>query len=421
MTESSPEPAVRLDDLISYVASQHPGADPLQQLEDAVATSTYLGEVSDHLIGFFVDKARNSGATWTDIGQHMGVSKQAAQKRFVAKESEEIDYPKWGMFSRFTPRARKVVAVARDSAAEMGHDEVSNGTHPARADQRVRRSRGRAIVELGRPLIEVHAAVIGRLPEAEGEEQASDPVRPRPEEDARTRAARSPAFRPQLHRHRTHPARTAAHPLRPDGAVPGRHRSHRGSRAGLARRCPRGPDGPEGLAATRPTRAGRALPTPPFAFQSEGMTTAQQDPADERTDAALLDYGSKVVAVEPGGVEFIPLDERHGTPIQLFWTWTSPNMEFATIAVGILGVAVLRADVLAVGRWRSSSAPRWARSRQGVLSTWGPKHGLPQMVLSRSGVRLPRQHPAGRAQRDHRRHRLVRRQQRQRRAAPCTR
>src|ERR1700727_354377 len=32
-------------------------------------------------------------------------------------------------------------------------------------------------------------------------------------------------------------------------------------------------------------------------------------------------YGEKVVAVEPGGVEFIPLNERHGKPIQLLWTW----------------------------------------------------------------------------------------------------
>ncbi len=38
-------------------------------------------------------------------------------------------------------------------------------------------------------------------------------------------------------------------------------------------------------------------------------------------------YGTQVIAVEPGGAEFIPLDERHGKPIQLFWTWTSPNME----------------------------------------------------------------------------------------------
>ena len=41
--------------------------------------------------------------------------------------------------------------------------------------------------------------------------------------------------------------------------------------------------------------------------------------------------------VEPGGAEFIPLHERHGKPLQLFWTWTSPNLEFATVFVGVLG------------------------------------------------------------------------------------
>src|SRR6266567_9307484 len=51
------------------------------------------------------------------------------------------------------------------------------------------------------------------------------------------------------------------------------------------------------------------------------------------------DYGEKVGTVEPGGAEFIPLHERHGKPLQLFWTWTSPNLEFATVFVGVLAVA----------------------------------------------------------------------------------
>ena len=51
-------------------------------------------------------------------------------------------------------------------------------------------------------------------------------------------------------------------------------------------------------------------------------------------------YGTKVAAVEPGGAEFIPLNERHGKPLQLFWTWTSPNFEFATVFVGVIGVAI---------------------------------------------------------------------------------
>src|SRR5438270_10251829 len=33
------------------------------------------------------------------------------------------------------------------------------------------------------------------------------------------------------------------------------------------------------------------------------------------------EYGDRVMAVEPGGIEYIALDERHGKPRQLFWTW----------------------------------------------------------------------------------------------------
>ena len=43
--------------------------------------------------------------------------------------------------------------------------------------------------------------------------------------------------------------------------------------------------------------------------------------------------------MEPGGNEDIAEADRHGRPRQLFWTWTSPNLEFATIFVGVLAVA----------------------------------------------------------------------------------
>ncbi|HEX4214492.1 MAG TPA: cytosine permease, partial [Candidatus Dormibacteraeota bacterium] len=51
-------------------------------------------------------------------------------------------------------------------------------------------------------------------------------------------------------------------------------------------------------------------------------------------------YGDSVVQIEPGGIEYIPDEERHGRPLQLFATWVSPNLEFATIYVGVIGVAV---------------------------------------------------------------------------------
>jgi len=53
------------------------------------------------------------------------------------------------------------------------------------------------------------------------------------------------------------------------------------------------------------------------------------------------DYGAKVVAVEPGGAEYVPQHERHGKPIQLLWTWLSPNLEFATVFLGVLATGII--------------------------------------------------------------------------------
>jgi Clp amino terminal domain, pathogenicity island component len=112
---------VRLDDLIGVIKQVH--SEPLDQLTDAVLAAETLGEVADHLIGHFVDQARKSGASWTEIGKCMGVTKQAAQKRFVPKADAALD-PEAG-FGRFTPRARNVVVVAQNKAHDAGNDEIT--------------------------------------------------------------------------------------------------------------------------------------------------------------------------------------------------------------------------------------------------------------------------------------------------------
>jgi hypothetical protein len=106
---------VPLDNLVSYVKSLHPQADPLDHLSDAMRVSAQVDEQSDALIGYFVDRARHSGASWSQIGASMGVSKQAAQKRFVARDL----VPEGGeLFSRFTPRSRNALVAAGRIAAE---------------------------------------------------------------------------------------------------------------------------------------------------------------------------------------------------------------------------------------------------------------------------------------------------------------
>ncbi len=94
----------------------------LQHLADAVALADRLGELADHLIGHFVDQARKAGATWTDIGQSMGVSKQAAQKRFVPKSADTRGSLDAGPFGRFTERARHVIVASQEEARAAGHD-----------------------------------------------------------------------------------------------------------------------------------------------------------------------------------------------------------------------------------------------------------------------------------------------------------
>ncbi|MEU9288812.1 Clp protease N-terminal domain-containing protein [Streptomyces sp. NPDC048275] len=111
--------SVRLDDLIDAIKKVH--TNTLDQLQDAVIAADHLGDVADHLIGHFVDQARRSGASWTDIGKSMGVTRQAAQKRFVPKAESDLD-PSQG-FSRYTPRARNVVVAAHNEAKAAGNAE----------------------------------------------------------------------------------------------------------------------------------------------------------------------------------------------------------------------------------------------------------------------------------------------------------
>ncbi|WP_040792853.1 Clp protease N-terminal domain-containing protein [Nocardia paucivorans] len=117
---------VRLDDLIEVIKKARPD-NVLDQLSDAVVAADHLGEVADHLIGHFVDQARRAGASWTEIGASMGVSKQAAQKRFVPRTPSDpaaatMD-PNAG-FGKFTERARAVVVASQEAARISGGKQI---------------------------------------------------------------------------------------------------------------------------------------------------------------------------------------------------------------------------------------------------------------------------------------------------------
>ncbi len=95
---------------------------------------------------------------------------------------------------------------------------------------------------------------------------------------------------------------------------------------------------------------------------------------------------AKATSIETNDVAPIPAAERHGKAWHLFTVWSSPNLEFATIFIGALavfaGLNVWQAILaLALGNGLAAITHGW-------FSSWGPRHGVPQMVISRSAFGL---------------------------------
>ncbi|MFI6804117.1 Clp protease N-terminal domain-containing protein [Streptomyces luteogriseus] len=162
MTNPDTTSSIRLDDLIAAIKKVH--EEPLDQLQDAVIAADHLGDVADHLIGHFVDQARRSGASWTDIGKSMGVTRQAAQKRFVPKESADLD-PSQG-FSRYTLRARNVVMTAHSESKAARNAEGVPEHLVLGLLAEPEGLAAKAIVEQGVPLDTVREAATAALPPA---------------------------------------------------------------------------------------------------------------------------------------------------------------------------------------------------------------------------------------------------------------
>ena len=106
----------RLDALVDEIEQDHPD-EPLEQLTAAVLQAARLAALSDHLVGHFVDVARRHGCSWGEVGGSLGVTKQAAQQRFVVKDDLTL-------LSAFTAKARQAVLHAAREARERGGSEV---------------------------------------------------------------------------------------------------------------------------------------------------------------------------------------------------------------------------------------------------------------------------------------------------------
>jgi hypothetical protein len=117
-------PPYRVEQLVDQVIGDTPDASALERLARSVIQAEQLTVLGDQLVGHFVDEARQAGASWTEIGSALGVSKQAVQKRFV---SRRVPGDSKALFTRFDDEARAVVVEAMELARDGRHGQVNTG------------------------------------------------------------------------------------------------------------------------------------------------------------------------------------------------------------------------------------------------------------------------------------------------------
>ena len=93
-------------------------------------------------------------------------------------------------------------------------------------------------------------------------------------------------------------------------------------------------------------------------------------------------YRDQVLQVEPTGIEYVRPEQRHGRARHLFGLWFSANAEIATWTVGVLAIALYGTSLRgAIVGLVAGNVIGFALL--GVLATFGPRYGVPQMVASR--------------------------------------
>lgn len=114
--------------LIGLVEDAAPDGTALDRVAAAVRLGDDVSDAADASVRHFVDAARRAGHSWTEIGARMGVSKQAARKRFPDVEPVLEDLPELEV----RPRLAACLDVARreaeaDGAAEPGSQHLLLG------------------------------------------------------------------------------------------------------------------------------------------------------------------------------------------------------------------------------------------------------------------------------------------------------
>lgn len=103
----------QFEDVVARIEARARSEAALDRLAVAVDESQRLAELADRILGHYVRLARSQEASWTQIGNALGSSKQAAQQRFPE--------PSVGVQ---TPSAYAALVTAEAEALSLGHNYI---------------------------------------------------------------------------------------------------------------------------------------------------------------------------------------------------------------------------------------------------------------------------------------------------------
>lgn len=166
------------DSLIRFVQRSSEGA--LTRLEDALRVSEELATAGDVVVDHFVEEARLAQHSWVEIGEVLGMTKQAAQQRFRTRWFERLTRTRKSPNAMcFTDRARSAIEAAKAESRDLNHNYVGT-EHVLLGLFKERNSvAAKALKSLGLTASEVRVMIKDRVGVGEEPVRGSVPFTPR--------------------------------------------------------------------------------------------------------------------------------------------------------------------------------------------------------------------------------------------------
>src|SRR6201992_902791 len=104
---------ISLADLIAHLDEDLPAASARARTSEPHLRARPLSDLADQLVGHYVSQAKQAGASWSEVGDAIGVSKQAVQQRHAP-----------AAFERFTDLTRHSIVLSQEAARTHKHDLI---------------------------------------------------------------------------------------------------------------------------------------------------------------------------------------------------------------------------------------------------------------------------------------------------------